>query len=107
MATVGVLAFLLVVTIRIAIHPASSDFVRSDLAIGVLGLAVLANPVAWIDVGGGGNKVPGSDESDTMVMEFPRAALAEPHVGGLWRPTKTTLVAGDFLALRGGYVRSL
>ncbi len=105
-ATLLVLAFLVMVAILITIRLASSDSVCRELAIFVLGLAVLANPIARINVGGGGNEVAGSDESDAGVVELPRAALTEPHVGSLWGPAQATLVAGDILSLRGGYISS-
>ena len=105
--TLLVFAFLLGVAILITIRLAPSDSVRRELAVLVLGLTVLANPVARIDVGGGGNQIPGSDKSDAVVVELPRAALTEPHIWSLWRPAQATLIAGDLLSLRGGYISSL
>ena len=99
-------AFLLMFTILIAIHIASSNSVSRELAIFVLGLAVLADPVVGIDVGGRRNKITSSDESHAGVVELPLAALTEPHVGSLWGPAQATLVTVDVLSLWGGDIGS-
>ena len=99
-------AFLLMFTILLAIHLASSNSVSRELAIFVLGLTVLADPIVGIDVGSRGNEVASSDESHAGVVELPRAALTEPHVGSLWGLAQATLVAGDVLSLWGGYISS-
>ena len=106
LTAVLVVAFRVVVTIRIPIRLASCQAFGRVLAIGMLGLTVLANPIVCIDVRGGGNQFPGPDPSDAVVVELAGAALAESHVGGLWRPAQAAIIAGNVLSLRGGHIGS-